>query len=138
MGSQQTSPPPTSPSSTPLSPEKLCKDASKDCNTCLKHAQCMWCTDTTKEKGCVPYPVGSVFPIHKCAGGMDAARWGVCWVNFKILLIVMGCLAGVILISCSCCIYCCCCRRKQNKKKYEQEEATYERQKEERRIKSEE
>ena len=123
-------------STTTKSAEEVCKAASGgDCPPCLKNAQCLYCYD---DKSCIKYPVGNILPMKSCKGGLDAARWGVCWVNFKTLLIVMGVLAAVILLSLGCCIYCCCCRSGGNKKKYQEQEAKWARQREERQAKSEE
>lgn len=104
--------------------------------------QCLWCP--SKPPSCLPYPVGTIIPSNSYCS-LDNARWGVCWgeqpssqivlrarapwsrcsllycvffaVNYKILLIVMGCVAVFLLIAVPCCIYCCCCRSKKNKNK---------------------
>ncbi|KAK3108691.1 hypothetical protein FSP39_013483 [Pinctada imbricata] len=111
-----------------------CTSAKKTCDECLKSAKCLWChTDSS----CKPYPTGHILPKSSdCA--LNDARWGVCWVNFKVLLIVMGCIGGIIILAVTICIcYCCCCRKK-NKAKYAKEDAKWERQKQERKDKADE
>ncbi|XP_074659353.1 pituitary tumor-transforming gene 1 protein-interacting protein-like isoform X2 [Tubulanus polymorphus] len=125
-----TSAPPT----TTLTPTQVCAKYNGSCDDCVRVAECMYCYKGNK---CVPYPVGHILPSSDDCP-LDYARWGTCLVNFKVLLIVMGVLAGVILISTCCCIYCCCCRKKRVNKKYKQEEEKWEREREERRQKAEE
>jgi len=120
---------------TPLTLDEDCALGNKSCSDCVgRGAKCLYCY--TNPLKCIPYPAGSVIP-HKSLCPLKEARWGVCWVNYEILLIVMGCLAGVILISCGCCIYCCCCKPNaaRQRKKYQKEEARLAREKEERSAK---
>ncbi|CAH1790027.1 unnamed protein product [Owenia fusiformis] len=120
---------------TTVNPETECERANSTCETCVAVAKCLWC-NTGKQK-CKPYPVGDIIP-RASACPLDDARWGVCWVNFKVLLIVMGVIGGVILLSLGCCIYCCCCRSKGNRTKYLKEEAKMERDREDRKLRSDE
>ncbi|XP_059921243.1 pituitary tumor-transforming gene 1 protein-interacting protein [Gadus macrocephalus] len=88
-------------------PAKPCS-ASTTCNSCLQSSKCLWCyTNDT----CTDYPVSHLLPSSaECK--LSDARWGVCWVNFEVLIIAMAMLAGSILIAISvCCCWCCCCRR---------------------------
>jgi len=85
------------------------------------------------------YPVGQIIP-RKDVCDLSDARWGVCWLNYKALLISMGVIAGAIFLSISCCcIYCCCCRNKsKQRRKYQEEEAKYERERQERQVRHDE
>ncbi|KAK3103982.1 hypothetical protein FSP39_023411 [Pinctada imbricata] len=118
---------------TTLSPEQECASRNGSCQDCLKLAKCLWCyTDNS----CKLYPTGDVLPKSSLCS-LDKARWGVCWVNFKILLIVAGALGGVILIAITVCICCCCCC-KSNKNKYAKDDEKWERKKRDRKEKSDE
>ncbi|XP_064613699.1 pituitary tumor-transforming gene 1 protein-interacting protein-like isoform X2 [Liolophura sinensis] len=120
---------------TTLSPQEECMQNNKSCADCLKFAHCLWCF---QDNSCKQYPVGHILPRESDCP-LDQARWGICSVNFKILIIAMSCVGGVIiLLITSCCIYCCCCRSGKGKKRFMADEAKYERQKEERKRKSEE
>ncbi|XP_028992571.1 PTTG1 interacting protein b [Betta splendens] len=78
------------------------------CEECLKNVTCLWCNPTQQ---CVDYPVRRVLPPNSLCPLSDA-RWGVCWVNFQILIITMSVLAGVLLITILVCCFCCCkCER---------------------------
>ncbi|XP_035030337.1 PTTG1 interacting protein b isoform X2 [Hippoglossus stenolepis] len=78
------------------------------CAECLKNVTCLWCGPTQQ---CIDYPVRNLLP-HRSMCPLDAARWGVCWVNFKVLMISMSVVAGVIIIIIGI-ICCCCCSRCQ-------------------------
>ncbi|ELU08770.1 hypothetical protein CAPTEDRAFT_228897 [Capitella teleta] len=121
-------PPTPSPST-----EEVCAALNSTCGDCVGHAKCLWCP--SKPTACIPYPVGTIIPSSSYCP-LDDARWGVCWVNYKILLIVMGCLAGVLLISIFTCIYCCCCKTKNKKTKYREEDVKFERERDERKVKN--
>ncbi|XP_064648438.1 pituitary tumor-transforming gene 1 protein-interacting protein-like isoform X2 [Lineus longissimus] len=123
------------PATTTLTPEEECTKVNYSCDTCVAKAECMWCE--TGPLKCKPYPVGHIIPrAEDC--DLGEARWGVCWLNFKVLIITMSVIAGILLISTCCCIYCCCCRGKGNKKKYAKEEERWEREREERKQRADE
>uniref|UniRef100_A0A673CJK0 Pituitary tumor-transforming gene 1 protein-interacting protein-like n=2 Tax=Sphaeramia orbicularis TaxID=375764 RepID=A0A673CJK0_9TELE len=91
------------------------------CDECLQNVTCLWCIPT---KQCVDYPVRNILP-SKSVCPLSDARWGLCWVNFQILIITMSVLAGVIIIAIFVCCFCCCkCERIGNKR----EDAKVERQ----------
>ncbi|GAB1608743.1 pituitary tumor-transforming gene 1 protein-interacting protein-like [Argonauta hians] len=114
-------------------PAIYCPMFNKSCDKCVASVKCMYCyVDNT----CLPYPVGSILPkTSRCP--FSKTRWSNCLINFEALLISMGVLAGIFLLSCSLCVYFCCCR-KNKRLKYMAEEIRFERQKEERRAKSDE
>lgn len=76
------------------------------CAECLQNVTCLWCTPT---KLCVDYPVGNILPPSSVCP-LNDARWGLCWVNFQILIITMSVLAGIIIIGILVCCLCCCCK----------------------------
>ncbi|XP_035532801.1 PTTG1 interacting protein b [Morone saxatilis] len=91
------------------------------CADCLQNVACLWCTPT---KQCMDYPVGNILPPNSVCP-LNDARWGVCWVNFQVLIITVSVLAGVLIISILLCCFCCCkCERAGNKR----EDAKVERQ----------
>lgn len=106
------------------------------CSACVKHSQCFYCYT---RKTCKPYPAGHIFPTSDdCPPDMGSARWGTCFVNFKVLLIVMGVLAGLLLFVLPCCIYCCCCRggrmSERSRRKLAKEEEKWQEQENERKA----
>ncbi|XP_060086080.1 pituitary tumor-transforming gene 1 protein-interacting protein-like [Ylistrum balloti] len=119
--------------SSTMTPEAECAVRTSGCNDCLKLAKCMWCKS---KNSCLLYPSGDILP-HSSLCPLDDARWGVCWVNFKVLLIVMGCIGGIIVLAIAICICCCCCK-KNSSASYAKEEAKVERKKMERKAKSDE
>uniref|UniRef100_A0A3P8TJ29 PSI domain-containing protein n=1 Tax=Amphiprion percula TaxID=161767 RepID=A0A3P8TJ29_AMPPE len=96
-------------SSTPAPAPVPCADRSnRSCSECLQNVTCLWCTSTER---CVDYPVRNILPPNSLCP-LNDARWGVCWVNFQILIITMSVLAGVIIIAILVCCFCCCkCER---------------------------
>ncbi|XP_029967762.1 PTTG1 interacting protein b isoform X2 [Salarias fasciatus] len=83
------------------------------CEECLKNVSCLWCEPN---KQCTDYPVKSILPPSSVCP-LNDARWGVCWVNFLILIITMSVLGGIILIAILVCCFCCCkCERIGNKR----------------------
>lgn len=116
----ETTPTTTAPSTTtPLSHADTCHSANSSCEVCVKHAFCLWC-ETSPIK-CLEYPPGKPLPTSVC--DLSKARWGVCWVNYEILLIVMCVLAFVIILTISICVYCCCCKiRRRYSTRREQKE----------------
>ncbi|XP_018557982.1 PTTG1 interacting protein b isoform X2 [Lates calcarifer] len=78
------------------------------CAECLQNVTCLWCIPTQQ---CIDYPVRNILPPSSVCPLTDA-RWGVCWVNFQILIISMSVLAGIIIIAILVCCFCCCkCER---------------------------
>uniref|UniRef100_A0A8D0A8C3 Pituitary tumor-transforming gene 1 protein-interacting protein-like n=2 Tax=Sander lucioperca TaxID=283035 RepID=A0A8D0A8C3_SANLU len=108
--------PTTSPALTPCALR-----SNTSCAECLQNVTCLWCTPT---KQCVDYPVRNILPPSSVCP-LNDARWGLCWVNFQILIITMSVLGGIIIITILVCCFCCCkCERIGNKK----EDAKVERQ----------
>lgn len=120
--------------SSTMTPEEECAKNSKNCDDCLKLTKCMWCKSKSV---CLLYPTGDILP-HSSLCPLDDARWGKCWINFKVLIIVMGCIGGLIVLTITICICYCCCCRKNNSASYAKEEAKVERKKMERKAKSDE
>ncbi|XP_053184734.1 PTTG1 interacting protein b [Scomber japonicus] len=83
------------------------------CDECLKNVTCLWCIPTQQ---CIDYPVRTILP-SKTVCPLNDARWGMCWVNFQILIITISVVAGVIIISIFVCCFCSCkCERIGNKR----------------------
>ncbi|XP_030613961.1 PTTG1 interacting protein b [Archocentrus centrarchus] len=91
------------------------------CDECLQNVTCLWCIPTKK---CVDYPVKSVLPSSSVCP-LNDARWGLCWLNFQILIITISVLAGIIIIAILVCCFCCCKCERFGKKR---EDAQMERQ----------
>uniref|UniRef100_A0A3B5L0F3 PSI domain-containing protein n=1 Tax=Xiphophorus couchianus TaxID=32473 RepID=A0A3B5L0F3_9TELE len=82
--------------------------SNSSCDECLQNVACLWCSSTQQ---CMDYPVKNILPPSSVCP-LNDARWGVCWVNFQILIITMSVLAGVIIIAILVCCFCCCkCQR---------------------------
>ncbi|XP_068602508.1 PTTG1 interacting protein b [Brachionichthys hirsutus] len=95
--------------------------SNSSCDECLRDVACLWCEPS---KLCTDYPGGKILP-PKSVCPLNDARWGVCWVNFQVLIITMSVLAGIIIIGILVCCCCCCkCERIGNKR----EDAKVERQ----------
>ncbi|XP_061580477.1 PTTG1 interacting protein b [Cololabis saira] len=87
--------------------------SNRSCAECLEDVACLWCIPT---KQCLDYPVRNILPPSSVCPLSDA-RWGVCWVDFQILIITMSVLAGIVIVAVLICCFCCCkCERKGNKK----------------------
>lgn len=109
----------TSTSSPPSIP--CAAKSNSSCGECLQNVTCLWCDQTSQ---CIDYPVRHILPPSSVCP-LNDARWGVCWVNFQILIITMSVLAGVLIIAILVCCFCCCkCERVGNKR----EDAKVERQ----------
>ncbi|XP_003447392.1 PTTG1 interacting protein b [Oreochromis niloticus] len=74
------------------------------CDECLQNVTCLWCITTKK---CIEYPVKSILPSNSVCP-LNDARWGLCWLNFQILIITVSVLAGIIIIAVLVCCFCCC------------------------------
>ncbi|XP_054644361.1 PTTG1 interacting protein b [Dunckerocampus dactyliophorus] len=96
--------------STPSAAPIVASCASKSntsCEDCLQNVTCLWCMPT---KQCLDYPVKNILPPSSVCP-LKEVRWGLCWVNFQILIITLSVLAGVFLIVLFVCCLCCCRRR---------------------------
>ncbi|XP_040003613.1 PTTG1 interacting protein b [Xiphias gladius] len=112
----QTPTPPPAPISAPCALR-----SNTSCAECLQNVTCLWCIPTRR---CIDYPVRNILPPSSVCRLTDA-RWGVCWVNFQILIITLSVLAGIVIIAIFVCCFCCCkCERVGNKR----EDAKVERQ----------
>ncbi|XP_042350784.1 PTTG1 interacting protein b [Plectropomus leopardus] len=87
------------------------------CAECLQNVTCLWCAPT---KQCVDYPLRNILPPSSVCP-LNDARWGVCWVNFQILIITMSVLGGIIVIAILVCCLCCCCKCERTGNKREDE-----------------
>ncbi|XP_028249683.1 PTTG1 interacting protein b [Parambassis ranga] len=85
------------------------------CEECLQNVACLWCSSTRQ---CIDYPVRNILPPSSVCP-LNDARWGLCWVNFQILIITMSVLAGAIIIAVLVCCFCCCCKCERNGNKRE-------------------
>uniref|UniRef100_A0A1A8ECI8 Pituitary tumor-transforming 1 interacting protein a n=1 Tax=Nothobranchius kadleci TaxID=1051664 RepID=A0A1A8ECI8_NOTKA len=92
---QTTSPPLTTPCS-----------SYKSCDSCTPHAKCLWCFSSNN---CTEYPVSWLLPPASLCP-LSQARWGVCWLNFEALIIVLAVLGGTVLLTIMICCCCCCCK----------------------------
>ncbi|XP_041367320.1 pituitary tumor-transforming gene 1 protein-interacting protein-like isoform X2 [Gigantopelta aegis] len=120
--------------STTISPTEECSAHNKSCDDCLNKGgvKCFYCEG---EKSCKPYPKEHWLPWTLSCDLADV-RWAVCWLNFKAMLISVGVIGGSIVLAITfCCIYCCCCRG-HNKAKYVKDELKMEREKTERKHRS--
>ncbi|OWF39976.1 pituitary tumor-transforming gene 1 protein-interacting protein-like isoform X2 [Mizuhopecten yessoensis] len=120
--------------SSTMTPEEECQSKSSGCHACLNMTQCLWCKS---KNTCLLYPTGDILP-HASLCPLEDARWGVCWVNFKVLIIVMGCIGGLIFLVITICICKCCCCKKNNSASYAKDEAKEDRRKADRKAKSDE
>nr|XP_033801782.1 pituitary tumor-transforming gene 1 protein-interacting protein [Geotrypetes seraphini] len=115
-----------------IAPDTGCsKFTNTSCEQCLSNVTCLWCSTT---KQCLVYPVKSILPLAVCK--LNAARWGVCWVNFEALIIAMSVVGGILIIGLFVCCYCCCNKKKSRKPDKEDEKIA--RQNEQRRVRQEE
>nr|CAB3265308.1 pituitary tumor-transforming gene 1 protein-interacting protein-like [Phallusia mammillata] len=78
----------------------------KNCDDCMsrKRYRCLWCNS---KSACMDYPFDHFFPQTSDCSWEDA-RWGVCWVDFKAMLISVSVIFGVAVIITCCCIAKCC------------------------------
>ncbi|KAF7215981.1 PTTG1 interacting protein b [Nothobranchius furzeri] len=87
-------------------PAPCTQRSNTSCAECLQNVACLWCSSTQQ---CLDYPVKNILPPNSVCP-LNGARWGVCWVNFQILIITMSVLAGIIIITVVVCCLCCCCK----------------------------
>lgn len=86
-------------------PENVCElKNGTSCEECLKNVTCLWCITT---KSCVTYPVRTILPPHALCP-LNDARWGLCWMNFQILIITLSVVGGILIIAFLVCLFCCC------------------------------
>ncbi|XP_035465900.1 PTTG1 interacting protein a [Scophthalmus maximus] len=74
------------------------------CEECLKNVTCLWCSKT---KMCITYPVNTILPPHALCP-LNEARWGLCWMNFQILIITLSVFGAILIIAFMICLFCCC------------------------------
>nr|XP_061799743.1 pituitary tumor-transforming gene 1 protein-interacting protein-like [Nerophis lumbriciformis] len=86
-----------------------CVKSNSSCAQCLHDASCLWCESSQQ---CMDYPVHFIVPPSSLCP-MNDARWGLCWVNLKVVLITLTSLAGLVLLALLVCCMCCCCRRRR-------------------------
>uniref|UniRef100_A0A8D3DPC4 PTTG1 interacting protein a n=1 Tax=Scophthalmus maximus TaxID=52904 RepID=A0A8D3DPC4_SCOMX len=67
-------------------------------------SQCLWCSKT---KMCITYPVNTILPPHALCP-LNEARWGLCWMNFQILIITLSVFGAILIIAFMICLFCCC------------------------------
>ncbi|KAI4880294.1 hypothetical protein NFI96_030733 [Prochilodus magdalenae] len=77
---------------------------STTCEKCLESTQCLWCIKTSS---CLTYPAKTILPPYSLCPLSDA-RWGMCSMNFQILIITVSVAVGVIIIAFFFCLFCCC------------------------------
>ncbi|XP_077473417.1 pituitary tumor-transforming gene 1 protein-interacting protein-like [Stigmatopora argus] len=86
--------------------------SNRSCVQCLRDASCLWC-ESSRE--CMDYPVNLIVPPSSMCPLTDA-RWGLCWVNLKVMLITLSLLVGLVLLAMLVCCLCCCCRRRRHQR----------------------
>ncbi|XP_028995934.1 PTTG1 interacting protein a [Betta splendens] len=74
------------------------------CEQCLQNVSCLWCIPS---KTCMTYPVRTILPPSSVCK-LNDARWGLCWMNFQILIITLSVIGGVLIIAFFVCLFCCC------------------------------
>ncbi|KAF4111968.1 PTTG1 interacting protein a [Onychostoma macrolepis] len=75
-----------------------------NCDECLAYVDCLWCIPT---KTCITYPAKTILPPHSLCPLSDA-RWGLCTINFQILIITLSVAGALLIIGVLLCIFCCC------------------------------
>lgn len=129
---QPTNLPTTSgPSTTTEDPKAQCsKYTNTTCKECVSNSRCYFCV---KNGVCALYPYSKLMPVGEC-GSLGDMAWGVCWVNFEILIIVMSVIGFLLILSV--CICCCCCCRKRQIGIFAKDQAKYEQQRQELKLRS--
>lgn len=86
-------------------PGQTCENKNNtNCEDCLQNTSCLWCLKT---QSCITYPVRSILPPQSLCP-LNDARWGLCSMNFQILIITVSVVAGVLIIAFFFCLFCCC------------------------------
>ncbi|XP_072538982.1 PTTG1 interacting protein a [Salminus brasiliensis] len=86
-------------------PGETCENRnSTNCEHCLENTSCLWCIKT---KSCLTYPVKNILPPQSLCP-LNDARWGLCSMNFQILIITVSVVVGVLIIAFFVCLFCCC------------------------------
>ncbi|XP_018956304.1 pituitary tumor-transforming gene 1 protein-interacting protein-like [Cyprinus carpio] len=100
----QTTTQPTSQGPT-TTPHPSCETKSgTTCEECLAYVDCLWCISTKK---CITYPAKTILPPNSLCP-LNDARWGLCTINFQILIITLSVAAALLIIGFLVCIFCCC------------------------------
>jgi len=88
--------------------QKICGKTSS-CEECvdLQKYQCMWCGEG--EGRCMHYPIKHIWPKTEDCKWTEA-RWGVCWLDFRALVIALGVIGSILFITFCCCLvrFCTC------------------------------
>ncbi|XP_051567902.1 pituitary tumor-transforming gene 1 protein-interacting protein-like [Myxocyprinus asiaticus] len=74
------------------------------CEECLSSVNCLWCIQTKK---CITYPAKTILPPQSLCP-LSEARWGLCSMNFQILIITLSVAGALLIIGILVCIFCCC------------------------------
>ncbi|XP_061752099.1 PTTG1 interacting protein a [Nerophis ophidion] len=86
-------------------PGQVCESKNgTSCEECLRNVTCLWCIRTSS---CMTYPVRTILPPHALCP-LNDARWGLCWINFRNLIITLSVLGAVLIIAFLVCLFCCC------------------------------
>lgn len=89
----------------PTTPHPSCESKNgTSCEECLAYVDCLWCRTT---KRCITYPAKNILPPHSLCP-LNDARWGLCSMNFQILIITLSVAAALLIIGFLICIFCCC------------------------------
>ncbi|XP_056315565.1 PTTG1 interacting protein a [Danio aesculapii] len=88
----------------PTTPHPSCESKNGSCEECLAYVDCLWCWTT---KRCITYPAKSILPPHSLCP-LNDARWGLCSMNFQVLIITLSVAAALLIIGFLVCIFCCC------------------------------
>ncbi|XP_067315259.1 PTTG1 interacting protein a [Pseudorasbora parva] len=96
----------TQSSTTPTTPPRPSCESKNgtSCEECLADVDCLWCIPT---KRCITYPAKTILPPHSLCP-LNDARWGLCMINFQILIITLSVAAALLIIGVFVCIFCCC------------------------------
>lgn len=94
----------TTESTTSTTPSPIpCEKRNSSCDFCVQDKSCFYCQST---KEC------RVFEVWQTTCPREDVLLGTCIVRFRTLAIVVGCVAGVLILSITICC-CCCCRKNQ-------------------------
>lgn len=108
-----------------------CTSYNGQCKECIQNKKCYYCQTNQK---CNLYPISEIIPTDECS--VDDTRYLTCLFSFKVLMILIGTLGGIVLLTILCvCCYCCC---KKKGTKLSKDEVKFARQREERKARAEE